>query len=708
MLSRLNGGLITTANRRVSLGLPSLSAFVGQHIGHFYRTKEEAKHLLVSFLKTGLLQGDPCVCHLGPHMRMVELQEALAAASLDVDQALYSGRLFLEEGPISAQLMVGKYRHASEAAGESGQVFRWVGDITECVTLENAGEKFLEAEETFAVIKHLNGVVLCQYDLNQLSAGVLMDAQNRHPVWIINSLMHNNPFYENGNPIMRRPWFDERYQILMDINQAITRVSDRSSLLEGIARILERVLKFDRADLALLDHSGEVLRIYDIVENPGMKGQVPIGTEFFVRDSTLQAEVIRENKPYIFRDLGTEIRGAMGDRILQEGIRSGILVPLTRNGKTLGTLNLGSRRPHQYSEKDAELLMEVSRQLALPIENLLAREEIDRLKFRFEEESLFISESARSDHKFKNIVGQSLAIRKVLKAVETVAPTDAGILLSGETGTGKELIVHAIHNLSLRAERPLIKVNCAALPAGLIESELFGHEKGAYTGALSRKIGRFEMADGGTIFLDEIGDLHLELQAKLLRVLQEGEFERVGGHHTFRVDVRVIAATNTDLEMAVQMGKFRPDLFYRLNVFPIVIPPLRERKDDIPLLVKYFVMRYGAKLRKNIERIPQTTMDSLLAYSWPGNIRELENLIERAVILSEGVQLEAGKWLPQQGSGPSESRISTMDELERQHIVEVLDHTGWRVSGEKGAAKLLGMKPTTLEARMKKLGIKRK
>jgi formate hydrogenlyase transcriptional activator len=253
----------------------------------------------------------------------------------------------------------------------------------------------------------------------------------------------------------------------------------------------------------------------------------------------------------------------------------------------------------------------------------------------------------------------------------------------------------------------LINVNCAALPAGLIESELFGHEKGAFTGAFSRKLGRFEMANSGTIFLDEVGDLQLDLQAKLLRVLQEGEFERVGGHQSIQVDVRVIAATNRDLEQSIQEGKFRADLYYRLNVFPIRIPPLRERKEDIPLLVKFFVMKYGAKFRKNIEKIPQTTIDALLAYSWPGNIRELENLIERAVIMCHSTQLEPGKWLPEPGSAPTESRIPTLEELEREHIIEVLQMTGWKVSGNRGAAKLLGMKPTTLEARMKKLGIKR-
>ena len=318
-----------------------------------------------------------------------------------------------------------------------------------------------------------------------------------------------------------------------------------------------------------------------------------------------------------------------------------------------------------------------------------------------------LQEGPHNQPHFKHIVGQSPALRRVLQSIETVAPTDAGVLLIGETGTGKELIVRAIHELSPRNQRQLVNVNCAALPAGLIESELFGHEKGAFTGAFTRKLGRFELANLGTIFLDEVGDLQLDLQSKLLRVLQEGEFERVGGQQTVKIDVRVIAATNRDLELSVQEGKFRADLYYRLNVFPIRIPPLRERKEDIPLLVKYFVMKYGAKFRKNIETIPQDTIDALLAYSWPGNIRELENLIERAVIMCESSQLKPGKWIPLPCGAPLASRIPTLEELERDHITDVLQITGYRVSGERGAAKLLGMKPTTLEARMKKLGIKR-
>ncbi|MBI2219407.1 MAG: sigma 54-interacting transcriptional regulator, partial [Candidatus Rokubacteria bacterium] len=307
---------------------------------------------------------------------------------------------------------------------------------------------------------------------------------------------------------------------------------------------------------------------------------------------------------------------------------------------------------------------------------------------------------------FEEIVGQSAVVRRVLKAIETVAPTDACVLILGETGTGKELVARAVHDLSARRRKALVKVNCAAIPAGLFESELFGHEKGAFTGALGRRIGRFELAHGGTIFLDEVGELPLDLQAKLLRVLQEGAFERVGGP-TVEVDVRVIAATNRDLEAAMHEGRFRADLFYRLNVFPIRIPALRERPEDVPLLARYFVAKYARKLGRAIETIPQRTLESLAAYPWPGNVRELENIIERAVIVSRGPGLELGEWLPAPGVH-TPARVPSLEELERDHIVTVLEMTGWRVSGDRGAAKVLGLRPTTLEARMKKLGITRK
>lgn len=332
---------------------------------------------------------------------------------------------------------------------------------------------------------------------------------------------------------------------------------------------------------------------------------------------------------------------------------------------------------------------------------------LEQMKNRLQAENIYLQEEIKLQYNFDEIVTQSEVFKKVLTKVEQVAVTDATVLILGESGTGKELISRAIHNISKRNQRPLVKVNCAALPANLIESELFGHEKGAFTGAIAQRIGRFELADGGTIFLDEIGDLPLELQAKLLRVLQEGEFERLGNPKTRKVNVRVIAATNRDLPKAIAAGEFREDLYYRINVFPIVCPPLRERKEDIPLLVQHFCKKYEAKIGKSIERIPKKVIDLLTNYSWPGNIRELENIIERSIILSPGNTLELDDWMT--GDAVKKSNNSTtLEEVERQHILDMLEQTGWKVSGERGAAKMLGLKPTTLEARMKKLGIERK
>jgi formate hydrogenlyase transcriptional activator len=332
---------------------------------------------------------------------------------------------------------------------------------------------------------------------------------------------------------------------------------------------------------------------------------------------------------------------------------------------------------------------------------------MEQEKARLEAQNVYLQEEIKVTHNFEELIGGSTSLKKVLKNVERVAPTDSTVLITGETGTGKELIARAIHNLSPRKGRPLVKVNCAAIPAGLIESELFGHEKGAFTGALMKKMGRFELADKGTIFLDEIGELPLDLQSKLLRVLQEGEFERVGGTQTFKVNVRVIAATNRDLEQQTKAGHYRPDLYYRLNVFPIHLPALREREGDIPLLVQYFVRKFAVNFGKKIDRIPERMMTALQRYPWPGNIRELEHVIERAVILSEGPELEPIDWLSSSHSKTGEGKTLTLEEMERQHIVDVLDQTNWRVSGEKGAAKILGLNPTTLEARMKKLDITR-
>jgi formate hydrogenlyase transcriptional activator len=333
---------------------------------------------------------------------------------------------------------------------------------------------------------------------------------------------------------------------------------------------------------------------------------------------------------------------------------------------------------------------------------------MEQEKARLQAENKYLQDEIKVNYNFEEIVSKSKKFHRILQHIEQVAATDATVLILGESGTGKELLARAVHNISNRSKRSLVKVNCATLPANLIESELFGHEKGAFTGAMDKKIGRFELADGGTIFLDEIAELPFELQAKLLRILQEGEFERLGNPKTMKVNVRIIAATNRNLEQAIEKKEFREDLFYRLNVFPIVSPPLRERKEDIPLLAKHFCQKYEAKIGKKITNIPAKTMDALMEYDWPGNIRELENIIERALILSRDGVLEYGDWLPTvKQNSKATGKHQKLDDVERQHIIEVLNKTNWKVSGDKGAAKILGLNPTTLEARMKKMGIKR-
>lgn len=347
-----------------------------------------------------------------------------------------------------------------------------------------------------------------------------------------------------------------------------------------------------------------------------------------------------------------------------------------------------------------------------PLYTLILRDINERKKSEAERNrlqglNLYLQEEAWNEHSLKELIGGSPAFRKVMDVVRQVAATDATVLVTGETGVGKEVIVRTLHSRSRRRDQPLVKLNCAAIPKDLAESELFGHEKGAFTGALARKIGRFELADGGTLFLDEIGELPVDLQAKLLRVLQDGELEHVGGTQTVKVNVRIIAATNKDLKRGVEQGQFRPDLYYRLNVFPIHLPPLRERTEDIPALANHFIQKYAAKYGKTITLVPEQTMQSLMQYSWPGNIRELQHLIERAVILTAGPALEIGDWVVEP-SRAAPALVTTLEEVERAHILRTLEHTGWRVSGAKGAARLLGLPPTTLEARMKKLGITRK
>ncbi|MDQ3828516.1 MAG: sigma 54-interacting transcriptional regulator [Candidatus Tectomicrobia bacterium] len=395
------------------------------------------------------------------------------------------------------------------------------------------------------------------------------------------------------------------------------------------------------------------------------------------------------------------------------GVKSYVSMPISAEGKTVGAININSLQKHAFDDDELRLLEILSAHLETAIHNAQQAEalrqalaEVERLKNRLQAENVYLQEEITTTHRCGEIIGQSRALQEVLRRVEQVAPTDATVLIQGETGTGKELIARAIHRRSRYQDRPLVKVNCATLPAGLVESELFGHEKGAFTGAIARKIGRFELADGGTIFLDEVGELPLELQAKLLRILQEGEFERVGGSHTITVNVRVIAATNRDLATAVQAGSFRADLFYRLNVFPLTLPPLRERQDDIPLLVECFLAAMAQKLGKPLRGLSAGSMARMLRYAWPGNVREVQNVVERAAILARGPIVEIDEALEQR-LPPSDLSLpaKSLQDMERVHILRVLGETHGVIEGPRGAARILGLHPNTLRFRLQKLGI---
>ena len=393
--------------------------------------------------------------------------------------------------------------------------------------------------------------------------------------------------------------------------------------------------------------------------------------------------------------------------MLAPGFATGCMLPIPGHRRIVGTLGLVRRQNNPFSEDEIDFLTQVSNQIAIGVENVLACEQIRELKQRLAQESVQVQEEICDEANFEEIVGKSAALRRVLAQVETVAPTDSTVLIYGETGTGKELIARAIHNLSPRDGNAFVKLNCAAIPTGLLESELFGHEKGAFTGAIAQRIGRFELANRGTVFLDEVGEIPLELQTKLLRVLQEREFERLGSTRTIRTDARLIAATNRDLSALVEEQRFRSDLYYRLNVFPIRVPALRERQEDIPLLVRHFVQQFARRMHRGIDTIPSETMSALVRYPWPGNIRELQNLIERAVILSAGPVLRVPLQDLQSQAivNSATARPQTMEEAERAHILATLKETKWVIAGPRGAAARLGMNRSTVQFRMKKLGI---
>lgn len=401
------------------------------------------------------------------------------------------------------------------------------------------------------------------------------------------------------------------------------------------------------------------------------------------------------------------------DRNWAGGFKSICALPLVSRDRVLGMFALGRRDETSYTHDEVDFLTQVSSLIAVAIENALVTGELRKLKENASAECVSYENEISSERQFEQIVGKSAALHRVLREIKVVAPTDSGILIQGETGTGKELIARALHNMSARRDRPFIKLNCAAIPSGLLESELFGHEKGAFTGAIMRKAGRFEVADKGTLFLDEVGDIPLEVQSKLLRVLQEQEFEKLGSTRTQQVDVRVIAATHRDLKQMVEEGKFRRDLFYRLHVFPMLVPPLRDRREDIPMLVRHYVEKYATRMNRRIEIIPSSAMEVFVNYSWPGNVRELQNFIERAVILSPGSTLrppldELLDELKETTVPIMPAKLTTLEEVEREHVLRAIRESNWIIGGPNGAAARLGMKRTTLTYRIRKLNISRR
>jgi formate hydrogenlyase transcriptional activator len=516
---------------------------------------------------------------------------------------------------------------------------------------------------------------------------------------------------------------EEQNRSLLQINNAIITNLTQQALLHSISEALHPVISFDRCAITLYQPERDSFRFL-AVEGELLSDYFRTGLELS-RNETCGSWVFDHQRPLVRRDLEKEQQYPNERHLAAEGIQSMCVVPLALRGKCIGLLSVVSQQRHRYSDEDAFFLQEVANQVALAVQNMQSYQEIDSLKARLEKENVYLREELSAEHNFEEIVGNSPALLKALHAVEQVAPTDSTVLIYGETGTGKELVARAIHNRSSRNGRALVTVNCSAISAGLVESELFGHMKGAFTGALERRIGRFELANGGTIFLDEIGELCLETQVKLLRVLQEHEFEPVGSSHPLRVDVRVIAATNRNLLEAVQAGRFRSDLFYRLNVFPIELPPLRERRSDIPQLVAFCLSQFSKRLGKKIDGVSRESMENLVKYPWPGNIRELQNVIERAIIVSADPTLRLDRDLmpvaaaakgiePPKADSPEDRQtdfkspkpLLTLEELERNHIFAALQHAGGVVDGPKGAARILNLHPNTLRHRMDKLGIK--
>jgi formate hydrogenlyase transcriptional activator len=496
----------------------------------------------------------------------------------------------------------------------------------------------------------------------------------------------------------------DRLQVLLEITNVLVSELDIRELFPSITACLRRVMPSEYSSLALVEEGGGRLKNHALVFE-GDPAIIPHGATAAL-DETPAGRAVETRRPEVFDGSQlAQFASPLAQRLAAAGLKSLCCIPLITRNRVLGTLNVGSMKENAFAPSDVDFLSQVGAQAAIAIENATAFQEIAQLKDQLAEEKLYLEDEIRTEKNFGEIIGDDPGFRRVLDQLATVAPTNASVMILGETGTGKELIARAIHDLSGRRERTFVKLNCAAIPTGLLESELFGHEKGAFTGAIAQKVGRFELANKGTLFLDEVGDIPLELQPKLLRALQEHEFERLGGVRTIKVDVRLVAATNRDLAQMIADREFRSDLYYRLSVFPLSLPPLRERATDIPKLVRYFAQKYARRMNRRVESIPTETVDALVAYAWPGNVRELENLIERAVILTRGTSLEIP--LAELHPRPDTATPVTLQDAERDHIRRVLEQASGVVGGPNGAAVRLGMKRTTLQSKMKKLGISR-
>jgi len=498
----------------------------------------------------------------------------------------------------------------------------------------------------------------------------------------------------------------DRLRLLLEINNHIVSKLDINELFRSASASLRTYFRNDFTGFWLIDKQSNQLECV-VLDFPSGKGSLTAVVKSELRDT--DHEKLRAHVPELLSVEEIELLpAAIVEKLKAEAITSMAIAPMVTAGGPLGVITMGSRQTDNFGQEDLDLLSQISNQIALAVDNAIAYGRVTEARDRLEEERLYLESEIRSEYNFEDIVGKSAALRKVLDQVAIVASTQSTVLLHGETGTGKELFARAIHNLSPRRERTFVRLNCAAIPSGLVESELFGHEKGAFTGALMQKKGRFELADYGTLFLDEIGDISLELQPKLLGALQEHEFERLGSTKTIRVDVRLIAATHRDLQAMIRNNQFREDLFYRLNVCPIEIPPLRERREDIPLLVHYFVLRHSRQMQKRVKSVPKQAMEALVNADWPGNIRQLENFIERCVIFTQGDELNVLRAELKKPSVRSvTSAAPSFEQAERQVIIDALIAASGRIAGKGGAAERLGLKRTTLQNKMNKLSISR-